>query len=191
MQTRRHGRSTGVQKDAATLSFPCSGVHRRRMHGIVRIEGIRTYTGAGGSVRLTERHRFDRNRSHVETHSLQSAGTRSLMRERERVHECTHTKAGTRAESRSQSPAVGGRFDVADAAATFATLNTFISRSPFSFFLSRCVPLPKPCPLLFRFSLLLCSCTTLLTSFRNSSPCPRTELHPLSSVTVLSSRVTW
>lgn len=104
--------------------------------------------------------------------SLRSAPL-SLSREgRERVHQRTHTQAGTRAESRSQSPAVGGRFDVAAAASTFTTLNTFISRS-------RALPLRLPRFLHrvptspSRFLRLLCSCTTLSTSFRNSSRCPR------------------
>lgn len=94
----------------------------------------------------------------------------SLTR-RERVHQRTHTQAGTRAESRSQSPAVGGRFDVADAAATFTTLNTFISRSDILPLRSPSLAPTPPPP--SRFLRLLCSCTTLSTSFRNSSRCPR------------------
>lgn len=105
----------------------------------------------------------------IETPSKPSQPPRlDLSREsRERVHERTHTQPGTRAESRSQSPAVGGCFDVAAAAATFATLNTFISRS---------VGSPSFLPTLsYRVAsfLLLCGRTTLSTSFCNSSRCPR------------------
>lgn len=165
----------GVRKDAATLSFPCSEDECKENARVW--DGARTCArthGTRGSYARGHRaHRFDRNRSSPVEARPVSARLLSLSREgRERVHQRTHTQAGTRAESRSQSPAVGGRFDVAAAASTFTTLNTFISRSralPLRLprFLHR-VPTPPS-----RFLRLLCSCTTLSTSFRNSSRCPR------------------
>lgn len=76
--------------------------------------------------------------------------------------ECMSARTRTREHARkveAKARQSGGRFDVAAAAATFATLNTFISRSgryP-SFF--RVVQPRSPVPL--SLSLLLCSCTTL------------------------------
>lgn len=138
------------------------GTRTRRQTGIVRTRPTER-TGSTGIEALQSK-----PSQSLLSLSLSHRGEES----RERVHERTHTQTGTRAESRSQSPAVGGRFDVAAAAATFTTLNTFISRSDI-------LPLPSPRVLPPRtilplsLPLLLCSCTTLSTSFRNSSRCPR------------------
>lgn len=169
----------GVRKDAATLSFPCSErIDDECTRNALVSKGytyVYKYTDTSSiqaeiaRTRPTER----TGSTGIEAPSKPSQSPRlDLSREsRERVHERTHTQAGTRAESRSQSPAVGGRFDVAAAAATFATLNTFISRSAGSLSFFRIVLPHSLVPL--SLSLLLCSCTTLSTSFRNSSRCPR------------------
>lgn len=170
----RHGRSTVFGRMLRHYPFHVAKTNARRTRacGTGRVR-VHAHTGHGDRTHAARAHRFDRNRSSPVEARPVSARLLSLSREgRERVHQRTHTQAGTRAESRSQSPAVGGRFDVAAAASTFTTLNTFISRSralPLRLprFLHR-VPTPPS-----RFLRLLCSCTTLSTSFRNSSRCPR------------------
>lgn len=171
----RHGRSTVFGRMLRHYPFHVAktNARRRRACGTAHVR-VHAYTrdGTRGSYARGQQSAPVRPESKLSSRSPASLRSAPLSLTRERVHQRTHTQAGTRAESRSQSPAVGGRFDVAAAAATFTTPNTFISRSDI-------LPLPSSRLLhrvpssLSRFLWLLCSCTTLSTSFRNSSRCPR------------------
>lgn len=172
----RHGRSTVFGRMLRHYPFDVAKTNARRTRacGTGRVR-VHAHTGHGDRTHAATERTGSTGIEALQSKPGQSplGSSLSLSREgRERVHQRTHTQAGTRAESRSQSPAVGGRFDVAAAASTFTTLNTFISRS-------RALPLRLPRFLHrvptspSRFLRLLCSCTTLSTSFRNSSRCPR------------------